>query len=111
MPRKKAETAEKPEEDVETILARLPNKENLTTRDVRIALRVHEVTVFRWVQKGLLKSHRLGSSRGRRSLYRRGDVETFIRLRCSGSSGGNEHADDDGTGDPTGSPKGSGAAD
>lgn len=68
---------------VEQAVARLPNKPFLTHAEVVYALGgVHPVTVYRYVQQGLLKSKRV-QSRGCKSLYPRSGVEGFIRQRFS----------------------------
>jgi len=57
--------------------ADLQSKVMLTTRDVAQLLGVHNNTVRRWSNKGILKSYRI-SSRGDRR-FRREDLDSFLK--------------------------------
>jgi excisionase family DNA binding protein len=49
----------------------------LTTSRVAEILHIHENTVRRWSDSGLLKTYRIGTRRDRR--FKRNDIENFLR--------------------------------
>lgn len=68
--------------DREAALRRLSgiDKEHLTHKELVWVTGVHEVTAYRWVQQGRLKAYRQTKG-GKRNVYKREDVETFVRGR------------------------------
>lgn len=53
--------------------------EFLTRKEVAKYLRVHERTVNRWVENGLLKAYKLGKGRTALLRFSKKEVERFLR--------------------------------
>lgn len=64
----------------EELLARVPDKPYLTTKEVQEIFEVHEITVYRWVAAGKLVAHRV-AARGKANVYKRDDVVAFVDAR------------------------------
>ncbi len=71
----------KPGLTLKQMLARIPEKEFLTTPDVQYVFGdVHKVTIYKWVQRGRLHPYRV-HARGKANLYKRDDVAALVRAR------------------------------
>ena len=63
------------------MLARIPDKQFLTTPEVQHVFNdCHEVTVYKWVRQGALPAFRV-RARGKANVYRREDVIDLIAAR------------------------------
>ena len=64
----------------------VPN--TLTVKEIIELLHIHEQTVRRWANNGLLKAYRVGPRRDRR--FSPDDLATFLEKNALGNNGGHQ---------------------
>ncbi len=72
---------DKPPLTLEEMLARIPDKEYLSTREVQHVFNdAHPISVYRWVKKGELEAFRV-RSRGKANVFKREGIVAAVRAR------------------------------